>query len=280
MSAWGSLLIVLGGFAAGAVNAMAGGGSFFSFPALLAVGLPPVVANASNSVALWPGSLASAWAYRAELVRFKSTLLPLGLASLVGGAGGGLLLLAAGDARFLALIPWLLAFATLLFALSPRISAWLNAWRTKRAALLTVKSDEPLQGHIHHQPHHQPVSQARGSWWVQLLVSVYGGFFGAGMGILMMASLAVAGHEDLQEINALKNLLSSVVYSVTVVTFVVAGAVSWPHTLLMLGAASLGGYWGARAARLLQGAWLRRVVIGVGSALALYYFYAQWATPP
>lgn len=257
---WQALLIVLGGFAAGAVNAMAGGGTFFSFPALLAVGVPPVMANASNSVALWPGSLASAWAYRTELARFKSYLLPMGLASLAGGVAGGLLLLAAGDARFSALIPWLLAFATLLFAFSSQISAQVQAWRTRRAAPGASPSDTPQSG-----------------WVVQLLVSVYGGFFGAGMGILMMASMAIAGHKDVQEINALKNLLSSIVHSVTVVTFVAAGAVSWQHTLVMLAAASLGGYWGARVARSLQGPWLRCTVIGVGVALTLYYFYRQWA---
>jgi hypothetical protein len=254
------LLIVLGGFAAGAVNAVAGGGTFFSFPALLAVGVPPVVANASNSVALWPGSLASAWAYRTELARFKLYLLPMGLASLAGGVTGGLLLLTAGDARFSALIPWLLAFATLLFAFSPQISAVVQAWRARRAAPGSLAHETP-----------------QGGWWVQLLVSVYGGFFGAGMGILMMASLSIAGHKDVQEINALKNLLSSIVYSVTVVTFVIAGAVSWPHTLVMLVAASLGGYWGARVARSMQGPWLRRMVIAVGAALTLYYFYKQWA---
>jgi hypothetical protein len=260
MTLWGALLIALGGFAGGAVNAIAGGGTFFAFPALLAVGVPPVMANASNSVALWPGSMAGAWAYRTELARFKSYLLPMGLASLAGGLAGGLLLLVAGDARFSALIPWLLAFATLLFTFSPQISALMKAWRARRAAPGTSPSDAP-----------------RGYWWVQLLVSVYGGFFGAGMGILIMASLAIAGHEDVQEINALKNLLSSIVYSVTVITFVIAGAVSWPHTLVMLVAASLGGYWGARVARSLQGPWLRRVVIGVGAALTLYYFYKQWA---
>lgn len=260
MTVWGTLLIALGGFAGGAVNAIAGGGTFFAFPALLAVGIPPVMANASNSVALWPGSLAGAWAYRTELTRFKSYLLPMVLASLGGGLAGSLLLLVAGDARFSALIPWLLAFATLLFAFSPQISAWVRAWRARRAV-----------------PGASPSEAPQGAWWVQLLVAVYGGFFGAGMGILIMASLAIAGHKDVQEINALKNLLSSIVYSVTVVTFVIAGAVSWPHTLVMLAAASMGGYWGARVARSLQGPWLRRTVIAVGAALTLYYFYKQWA---
>ncbi len=251
------LLIGAGGFAAGAVNAMAGGGTFFSFPAMLAVGLPPVVANASNSVALWPGSLSGAWAYRQELARYKRYLLPMGIASFFGGAAGGLLLLSAGDARFAALIPWLLGFATLLFAFSPQLS---SALKKIRPATIEKTGAEHGAG--------SPIG-----WFVQLLVSIYGGFFGAGMGILMMASLAIGGHEDVQHINALKNILSAVIYSVTVMTFIIAGAVSWPHTLVMVLTATLGGYWGARMARKIRGPWLRRMVIAVGSALTVYYFY-------
>jgi uncharacterized membrane protein YfcA len=250
-------LIGAGGFAAGAVNAVAGGGTFFSFPALLAVGLPPVVANASNSVALWPGSLAGAWAYRQELAAYKRYLLPMGAASLLGGIVGGLLLLAAGDARFSALIPWLLAFATALFAFSPQLSAVLKRHRPARPA----------------QADGSYGSGTPAGWFVQLMVSIYGGFFGAGMGILTMASLAMGGHEDVQHINALKNLLSAVNYSVTAMTFIIAGAISWPQTLVMLLAASAGGYAGARVARRIRGPWLRRMVIAVGSALTLYYFY-------
>ena len=261
MTLWDMLLIGAGGFAAGAVNSMAGGGTFFSFPALLAVGLPPVVANASNSVALWPASLSGAWAYRQELARYRRYLLPMGAASLLGGAAGGLLLLLAGDARFSALIPWLLAFATLLFAFSPQLS---------RALRQLWPAGQSQAGGSHGAG--SPVG-----WGVQLLVSVYGGFFGAGMGILMMASLAIGGHKDVQHINALKNILSAMIYSVTVVTFIVAGAVSWPHTAVMLVTASFGGYWGARMARKIQGPWLRRLVIAVGCALTVYYFYKTLA---
>ena len=261
MTPFDMLLIGAGGFAAGAVNAMAGGGTFFSFPALLAVGLPPVVANASNSVALWPASLSGAWAYRRELARYKRYLLPMGIASFIGGAAGGLLLLVAGDARFAALIPWLLAFATGLFAFSPQLS---SALRRMRPAPDKAAGGDHGAG--------SPVG-----WLVQLLVSVYGGFFGAGMGILMMASLAIGGHEDVQHINALKNILSAVIYSVTVMTFIIAGAVSWPHTLVMVLTASLGGYWGARMARKIQGPWLRRMVIAVGVVLTVYYFYKTLA---
>jgi uncharacterized membrane protein YfcA len=249
-------LISVGGFFAGAVNSVAGGGSFFSFPALLTVGLPPVVANASNSVALWPGSLTGAWAYRRELAPYRRYLVPMSVVSLVGGIAGGLLLLVAGDARFSALIPWLLAFATLLFAISPKLSTWLKR----------LTPPEP--------PGYDAGAVSAGSpigWLAQLLVSVYGGFFGAGVGILMMASLAIGGHEDVQHINALKNLLSAVIYSATVVTFVIAGAISWPHVAVMLVAASAGGYLGAQIARRINGPWLRRMVIAVGTALTVYY---------
>ena len=261
MTALDIMLIGAGGFAAGAVNAMAGGGTFFSFPAMLAVGLPPVVANASNSVALWPGSLTGAWAYRLELARYKRYLLPMGFASFIGGGCGGMLLLSAGDARFAALIPWLLAFATLLFSFSPQLAAGLRHLRPPPAAKTSAE--------------HGAGSPA--GWLVQLLVSIYGGLFGAGMGILMMASLAIGGHEDVQHINALKNLLSAVVYSITITTFIIAGAVSWPHTLVMVITATLGGYWGARMARKIQGPWLRRMVIAVGSGLTAYYFYKALA---
>ena len=255
------LLIAVGALLAGAVNAIAGGGTFFSFPALLAIGVPPVVANASNSVALWPGSLSGAWAYRRELQRFRAYLLPMGAASLVGGVAGGVLLLAAGDARFSALIPWLLAFATVLFAASPYIASALKRWRAGGGAPSVALDPDAAHG--------------RGSplvWLVQALVSIYGGFFGAGMGILMMASLAIAGHDDLHEVNALKNLLSAVVYSVTVITFIAAGAVSWPHTLVMLVTATVGGYLGAAVARRIPAVWLRRTVIAVGTLLSVYYF--------
>ncbi len=242
-------LIGLAAFGAGAMNAVAGGGTFFSFPALLAVGVPPVVANASNSVALWPASLSGAWAYRRELADHKRYLVPMGIVSFIAGIGGGLLLLATKDATFSKLIPWLLLFATLLFAFSGQISSWLRG----SAVESPRNSAGALAGHA--------------------LVSVYGGFFGAGMGILMLASLAMAGHRNVHEINAIKNLLSAIVYSVTVLTFVIADAVSWPHTLIMLATATIGGYWGASVARRIPALWLRQFIIAVGLLLTAFYFY-------
>ena len=245
-------LVGIAAFGAGAVNAVAGGGTFLSFPALLAVGVPPVTANASNSVALTPASLSGAWAYRKELARYKRYLIPMGIVSFIGGIGGGLLLLVTKDATFSKLIPWLLLFATVLFTFSSRISAFLR------------------RGHAHKE--HKP-DNSIGLLAGQTIVSIYGGFFGAGMGILMIASLAMAGHEDVHEINAIKNLLSAIVYSVTVVTFVLAGAVSWPHTLIMLATATLGGFWGATVARKIPALWLRRFIITVGFGLTIFYFY-------
>lgn len=249
MSAWQIALVGFAAFCAGAMNSVAGGGTFFSFPALLAAGVPPVVANASNSVALWPASLSGAWAYRKELARYKRYLVPMGVVSFVGGIGGGLLLLATKDATFSRLIPWLLLFATALFAFSGKLSVLLRG----------AKSGKP--------------GNSPGALAGQAVVSVYGGFFGAGMGILMLASLAMAGHDDVHEINAIKNLLSAVIYSVTVLTFVLAGAVDWPYTAVMLVTATLGGYWGASVARRIPALWLRRFIIAVGFMLTIFYFY-------
>lgn len=261
MSLWQIALVGLAAFCAGAMNSVAGGGTFFSFPALLAAGVPPVAANASNSVALWPASLSGAWAYRKELARYKRYLIPLGVVSFIGGIGGGLLLLSTQNATFEKLIPWLLLFATVLFAFSGKISRWL-----RRAA--EVKPDHGKDYSKEHGMDH-----SAGSLAGHAVVSVYGGFFGAGMGILMLASLAMAGHDDVHEINAIKNLLSAVIYSVTVLTFVIAGAVSWPHTIVMLATATVGGYWGASIARKIPAVWLRRFIITIGCVLSAFYFH-------
>lgn len=249
MSGWQIALVGVAAFCAGTMNSIAGGGTFFSFPALLAVGVSPVMANASNSVALWPASLSGAWAYRKELAHYKRYLIPMGIVSFTGGIAGGLLLLATKDATFSKLIPWLLLFATLLFAFSDKLSVLLRGADS-------VKPDNSLPSLVG-----------------QALVSVYGGFFGAGMGILMLASLAMAGHDDVHEINAIKNLLSAIIYSVTVLTFVIAGAASWPHTIIMIATATLGGYWGASIARKIPALWLRRFIIAVGFILTVFYFY-------
>lgn len=246
-----ALLLLLAGLAAGAMNALAGGGTFLSFPALLAVGLPPVTANATNAVALWPASLAGAWAGRRTLRELGSRyLLWLLLAGLAGGLAGGLLLLAGGDERFRALIPWLLLLATTLFAASP--------WLSRRLA----RGRQPAQ------PRHGAAGLG-----AHALVSVYGGYFGAGMGILQLAAFAIEGHAPARA-NALKNLLSAMIYSIASLTFLVAGRVSFSELALLLAGATLGGYAGGVLGERLPARGLRALVISVGSLMTLYYFMA------
>lgn len=252
----GLLLVAGGAFLAGGMNALAGGGTFFSFPALLAAGVPPVTANASNTVALWPASLSSAWVYRQELAKHRDWVVALTIVAAIGGVMGGLLLLAISNKAFTQLIPWLLLLATVLFAFSKQISR----------LVVKLKSRMGIQ-----QTDDQPHSKA--GLFFQFVVTVYGGFFGAGQGILTLAALAIQGIEDIQEINALKNWISAVTYTVSALTFIIAGAITWPYTLLMVLTATMGGFAGARIARYLPAIWLKRIVIGVGTVMTVIYFF-------
>ena len=246
-------LVAGGAFLAGGMNAIAGGGTFFSFPALLAAGIPPVMANATNTVGLCPASLISAWAYRREALRHGNWAVLLMVLSFIGGIIGGLLLLAISNAAFAKLIPWLLLVATTLFAFSSQVS------RLVKRAKARLGGDTEKQG-------------GPGGALFQLIVAIYGGFFGAGMGILTLAALSIQGFEDIQEINALKNLTSGINYFVSSATFILAGAISWPYASVMLVTAMLGGYAGASLARRLPALWLRRLVVLVGATLTLIYF--------
>lgn len=246
-------LLIAAGFAAGGMNALAGGGTFFSFPALLATGLAPITANATNAVALWPASIAAAWAARSTLRPLGTYLIPLLLAGFTGGLLGGILLLVGGDEVFRGLIPWLLLAATLLFAASPYLSRLLAARRVNSA-----------------QPPHSPMSLA-----AHALVSVYGGYFGAGMGILQLAAFSIEGH-PLARSNALKNLISAVIYSVATVTFIIAGRVSGYELAIVLTGATVGGYAGGALGQRLPPRLLRTLVLAVGSAMTLYYFWSTY----
>src|SRR5574343_585926 len=237
------LLVGAGAFLAGGMNAIAGGGTFFSFPALLAAGVPPVMANASNTVGLCPASLVSAWAYRREALRHGKWALLLIIVSLLGGIAGGLLLL-----------------ATALFAFSSQFSRLIKWAKGRLGGNVDVRNPGGPGGAL-----------------FQLIVAIYGGFFGAGMGILTLAALSIQGFEDIQEINALKNLTSGINYFVSSTTFIIAGAISWPHTAIMLVTAMAGGYAGASLARRLPAIWLKRLVIAVGAGLTTIYFFKTYA---
>ncbi|GAB6080655.1 sulfite exporter TauE/SafE family protein [Hydrogenophilus hirschii] len=270
--------VILGGAAAGAMNALAGGGTFFSFPALLAAGLPPVVANATNSVALWPASLFTAWAYRHELRRYAHHLVVMVVIALIGGALGAVLLLFTPNRTFATLIPWLLLIATLLFAAPPRINRWLTKQRQTAASAI---SPQPLAEKRNDTVIAPPGSSIAhpGARLFQFFVAIYGGFFGAGMGIVMIAAIALQRIEDIHEIQALKNLLSAAIYTVAAATFVIGGAVSWPHLVVTAMSASVGGYLAGRVARRLPAKWLRTFVLFVGTALTCYYFVSVYGAP-
>jgi uncharacterized protein len=238
---------------AGAMNAMAGGGSFISFPALLGAHIPPVNANATNTVALWPGQMASIVAFRAELRKGRQLLLPVMLVGAIGGVAGALTLLHTSQSTFKTLVPWLLLFATVIYAASKRINQWIIS--------RSPAAEQEVMGF----PFFMFVSL--------LLVSIYIGYFGAGAGFLIITVLSLFGVKNLNEVNALKALCTTLANGVAVVTFIVAGAVYWKECLTMMGMAIVGGYLGAAYSRKMNPGLLRGVVIATGAALSLYYFY-------
>ena len=250
MSLTEMLLLLLAGFAGGTVNAIAGGATFFTFPAMLAAGIPPVAANASNTTALVPASLIAAWTQRRELSDLRGRAWVLALLGIFGGASGAVLLLVTSDRTFMALVPWLLIGATLLFAFSPRLLAWVRARRGSSDGLLRLTP---------------------GTILLVAVCAVYGGYFGAGIGIMLLAGLAIAGLEDLLVANALKNGLAAMINGVSVVVFVAQGVVVWPAALIMMAGAACGGFAGARIARRLPQRLFRAIVIAVGTALSLWY---------
>ncbi len=259
---------------AGALNSVAGGGSFISFPAIY-LSFPeipniPIRANATNTIALWPGSAASVGAYRRELSGQLRVLFPMVFVSLVGGLIGALLLLRTPSNIFAKMVPFLMLFATLLFTFSKRITAWLRSLRPNVA-------DGPTTSTAHLTslaPHPEVSTMAMvGVMWLQFGTAVYGGFFGGGIGIIMLATLSLLGMENIHKMNALKTLLSTCINGVAVITFVIAGTVLWPQAVLMILAAILGGYFGAYFARQLDPQLVRRFVIVIASVLTIYFFY-------
>jgi uncharacterized membrane protein YfcA len=246
-------LLLFGAAAAGgAINSVAGGGSFIAFPSLLFAGVAPVAANATNTVALWPGSVASAVAYRAELMVVKRELFPLGIAGLLGGLAGAILLLRTSETRFVALIPWLLLFASVVFSFGRRVGKWITRGPRSGASL--------------------PVA-----FVVQLLISVYGGYFGGGMGIMMLAVLSVLGMTNIHQMNGVKNVLATLINGVAVASFIVAGAVDWAPGVVMIAGGIAGGYVGARVARKVKPAVVRAVVLAVAWGMTGYFFVRTYA---
>ena len=237
----------------GAINAVAGGGSFVTLPMLMLYGhVPAVPANATSTVALWPGSIASARAYRKELQTQRDILLRMGLVSLLGGVLGSLLLLHTKNADFVKLLPWLLFGATLVFTFGGAITKFVKS----RVGPTSMPAWVSLVG----------------TTLFQFVIAVYGGYFGGGIGILMLATLALMGMEDIHTMNALKTLLASLINGAAVVLFIAYRAVYWPQACVMLVGAILGGFFGADYAKRIPPLRVRQFVILVGFGLSAYYF--------
>ncbi|HEV3154296.1 MAG TPA: sulfite exporter TauE/SafE family protein [Candidatus Baltobacteraceae bacterium] len=238
------LLLLLAAFAGGAINSVAGGGSFLTFPALLLAGVPAIPANATNNTAMWLGVLASARGYKEEIKTYRRVILPALAISVVGSIGGALLLLHTPPKVFERMIPWLLLFATLVFAISP---------------LLTRNAED----HRVHSPFQLVL---------QFAVSIYGGYFGAGMGILMLAILSLSSLPNMNAMNGVKNLLSMAINGVAVIPFLIAGVIDWPIALLMAVFSMGGGYAGARFFRTIPSNATRAIVLAIGAGMTAYFF--------
>jgi uncharacterized protein len=254
---WRFLWLVAASLLAGIMNAMAGGGSFLSFPAMLGMGIPPIEANATNTVALWPGQLTSLAALRGDV---KRSILPVVLiTSIFGGVVGAEVLLHTRQVTFMHLIPWLLLIGALIFGVSGNISRWLRA-RSIHAA-----------GEHHAEPPMNPVALSAALF----PVCFYVGYFGAGGGFLIMTILALFGMEDMHQLNAMKVVAACASNFCAIVTFIVSGRILWHYCLISMVFAGAGGYIGARFAKRMNPEVLRAVVVITGVAVAGYFFWRE-----
>jgi uncharacterized protein len=255
---WKSLWLIVAAFIAGVLNAIAGGGSFLSFPALLGTGIPPVQANATNTVALWPGQLTSVAAYREDVRKNMRLVYPMGFAGLIGGAIGAVVLLITPQTTFMKLVPWLLLVAAALFALSRPITAWLDRRAVARHQLAGTQPQPPRRRLV---------------FLCTVVICFYIGYFGAGAGFLIISLLSLFGIEDMNEINALKVVSTTAANGVAFLIFVASGNVEWRYCLMAMVACAIGGYTSARFARMIPQPVLRLLIIGIGFGMAGWYFW-------
>lgn len=251
---WNWVWLVTAAFLAGVLNAVAGGGSFLLFPAMLGTGMLPVKANATNTVALWPGQLTSIAAYWDDIRANRRLALPMGVAGLLGGTAGALVLLHTPQTTFMHLVPWLLLIAATIFALSRPVSRWIE--RRRRSLVLTERP-----------PRHKAIFVGT------VLVCFYIGYFGAGAGFLIITLLSLFGFEDLNEMNALKVVSTTMANGVAFFIFMLGGQVEWRYCLLAMIACAIGGYTSARFARMIPQSVLRATVIVIGFSMAAWYFW-------
>jgi uncharacterized membrane protein YfcA len=253
---------------AGVLNSVAGGGSFVTFPTLLMTGMAPIPANATNTLALWPGTVTSAAAYRSQLSKLKALLLPLGTCSLIGGVAGAWVLLHTPPDTFMRMVPWLMLLATTLLAFSNQASDWIRKAVSSAAKGNASTASDNQEASVG-LPSKRVVMLGM---LVQIVVATYIGFFGAGAGILMLATMALMGIRDIHAMNGLKVVNASIANGVAVVTFIIARAIHWPQALLMTVAAALGGYLGAWYAQRVHPGIVRWFAILTGAGMTVYFF--------
>jgi hypothetical protein len=259
---WHWLWLTVAAFLGGVLNAVAGGGSFLLFPAMLGMKILPIQANATNTVALWPGQLTSIAAYRSDLRGNLRLVLPMGLAGFLGGTAGALVLLNTPQMTFLHMVPWLLVGSASIFALSGPVSRRL----TRRNPAGCAAAD----GAATHPPRRLPVFLAT------IAVCFYIGYFGAGAGFLLITLLSLFGYRDLHQINALKVVSTTLANGAAFVIFTVSGQVAWRYCLPAMAVCAIGGYSSARFARRIPQPALRGLVVFIGLSMAAWFF---WRNP-
>lgn len=248
-------MMVAAAFAAGVINSIAGGGTLITFPVLIWLGLDPKVANATSTVALWPGLFGGLFGYRRELENSSTILLRLGITSVIGGALGAWLLIWTPSLTFARLVPFLILFATILFMAGGSINRRLRL--------------QPI------------VAEPKMSWWLGAIVfqffsAMYGGYFGAGNGIWMLAAMGILGLHDINRANGIKNFLGICINSIAVLSFALMALVVWSDALVMAGAALLGGYFGARMAVRVNQVNVRRAIVVIGFAITFAMIWKLW----
>lgn len=246
-------LLLAAAFVAGALNAVAGGGSFLTLPALVFTGMPPVLANATGTVALLPGYVSGALGFREDLEAPPGlSLRTLAVLSLAGGAIGAALLLVTDDKTFSKIVPWLLLLATVLFAVGPTLLRRLKGSATGAGASVTGSAGKSAAG--------------------LLAVSIYGGYFNGGLGILLLALFGLLGQTKLNSMNGMKNVVSALLTAIAVAIYAWGGVVAWPQALVMMIAATAGGYFGARLARRIPAPMMRAGIVLTGLVMTVLFF--------
>jgi len=254
------VLVLVAAIVGGAVNSIAGGGTLLTFPALVGLGIPAIVANATSTVALWPGTVASVWGYRELLAGMQSWVIRFAIPSVLGGLLGAVLLMRTPPARFDAIVPWLVLAATLLFMVQKPLTERLGR-RTTEGLDPRISNDQEADRAV--RPDARLLAYQFG-------VAVYGGYFGAGIGILMLAALGFMGFRNIHRMNGLKNWGGLCANALAAATFAFSGLVSWPVAGAMALGAAAGGYGGSRMAQRVPQARIRQAIIVIGLASSLW----------